>query len=262
MNTSTSRAGFATSSQTPFAGTSFYYYANKSVDTTAPSVLSIGPADGATGVGINVSVRVTFSEAIDPLSVTSDGVTLATPAGPVPVTFVFGPNNTSLRIVPQSPLPANTVITLTLDPLGDAAGNAVSLTTSRFTTGTAADTSAPYIATTNVLYNQSAVPVNSVFVLVFNEPMDVPTVLAQAGSLLYDSGFNVYVAGTFTASPDGRTFTFAPTAPLAVNRLLYFNFAGGLDLAGNPMSGFFLQFSTDFAADTTAPAVVGVNPVD
>ena len=41
-------------------------------DTTAPTVSSISPTDGQTGVSISKNISVTFSEAMDTASVTTN----------------------------------------------------------------------------------------------------------------------------------------------------------------------------------------------
>jgi hypothetical protein len=252
-------AGLHDAQGTPLTFINYYFYVGSATDTTTPAIVSIAPANGFTNVGINASIRVQFNEPINALSVTPASVTLSSPAGPVPVTFVFSTNNTSLRIVPQNPLPPNTVMTLSIDP-SDIAGNELPAVQSRFTTGAAADTTAPSVATASWTYSQ-IVPVNSVFEFVFSEPMDAPTVLAQQATFLTDGRFGGYAAGTLTASADARTFTFTPSSPLAVSRPYSIQLYGGFDLAGNLMSGFTSYVTTDFLSDTVAPAVLQVNPV-
>ena len=66
------------------AGSSFYFYTSGSGDTTSPAVSAIVPSAGSTGVGVNGSIRVVFSEAVNPVSLTSDTVSVSaggTPAG-------------------------------------------------------------------------------------------------------------------------------------------------------------------------------------
>ncbi len=253
-------AGIRDIQGTPIAETSFYFYTGTQRDTIAPSILSIAPANGFTGVGVNATVRVRFSEPINPLSVTPASVTLSTPAGPVPVTFVISDNNTLLRIVPENPLPVTTVITLSIDPY-DVAGNELPAVQSQFTTAAAADTTAPLVVNANWTYLQT-VPVNAVFEIVFNEAMDAQTVLAQRNTFLYDARYGGYVAGTLVASADARTFTFTPSAPLAVNRPYSVQVYGALDLAGNASTGFTSYATTDYLPDTAPPTVADVNPTN
>ena len=50
---------------TPFAGTNFYFYAGTASDATAPTLVSIAPTNGATGIGVNATVRLYISEGIN-----------------------------------------------------------------------------------------------------------------------------------------------------------------------------------------------------
>jgi hypothetical protein len=105
-------------------------------DTAAPTVISTNPADTATGVVINGNIAATFSEAMDPATITGTTVTLNQGATPVPGTV------TSLGSVatfdPTSNLAASTLYTATITTgATDLAGNVFAGTTWSFTTGAA-----------------------------------------------------------------------------------------------------------------------------
>ncbi|MFH1628039.1 MAG: ice-binding family protein [Pseudomonadota bacterium] len=81
-------------------------------DTTAPTVSSTIPADIATDVAINRNITATFSEAMDPLTITTATFTLTQGATPVPgaVTYV----GTTATFNPTSNLAVSTVYTATI----------------------------------------------------------------------------------------------------------------------------------------------------
>lgn len=58
-------------------------------DATAPRVVSSSPADGATGAPLNGAVSVTFSEAMDPASLTASTFELSSGATAVPGTVIY-----------------------------------------------------------------------------------------------------------------------------------------------------------------------------
>jgi uncharacterized delta-60 repeat protein len=60
------------------------------VDTTAPTVLTVAPAEGATGVGLAVNVRATFSEEMDPATIDVTTFTLVKLNGDGTTTAVSG----------------------------------------------------------------------------------------------------------------------------------------------------------------------------
>lgn len=108
------------------------------VDATRPIVVATVPAASAIAVGVNQSVNVTFSEAMDPLSITTGTMTLLGPGG----TTVFGTASYDVasRIAtfnPTSPLAANSGFTATVSTgVKDLAGNALATNfTWTFTTG-------------------------------------------------------------------------------------------------------------------------------
>ncbi len=68
-----------------------------------PAVAVVFPADRATGVPLDEHPRITFSEPMDPGTVTG-AIHLTGPGGPVPVTVVSGGEATEFTIVPDAPL--------------------------------------------------------------------------------------------------------------------------------------------------------------
>lgn len=99
-------------------------------DGDAPTVSGTNPADGATGVALTVEPTVTFSEPMDPASITTGTLQLRDPSGqPVaqaadPVTTDGG---TTWRISPAEDLAENTTYTIWVDGgsggVTDEAGN-------------------------------------------------------------------------------------------------------------------------------------------
>ena len=99
-------------------------------DTTPPTVTSTMPANGATGVAMGATLNVTFSEALDPASVSTDTIGLVGP-GSVAVAGAVSYNAAThtATFTPNSPLAASTGYTATVkggstDPrIKDVAGN-------------------------------------------------------------------------------------------------------------------------------------------
>ena len=74
---------------------------------TVPTVLSNTPFSGATGVALNGSASATFSEAMDPLSLTAATFTLTSGAAAVPVLGTVSYTNLTAMFVPTAPLVGN-----------------------------------------------------------------------------------------------------------------------------------------------------------
>jgi hypothetical protein len=110
-------------------------------DTTAPTVSSISPASGATGVARGTNVLATFSEAMDPSTINTNTFELRGPGGVlVPTAVTYDTTNRRATLNPNSNLAAVATYTATVkggttDPrVKDLAGNA--LATSRVWTFT------------------------------------------------------------------------------------------------------------------------------
>ena len=145
-------------------------------DTTAPTVISTVPARLATGAQLNANLAVTFSEAMNPSTITTatftlkEGITIVPGAvSHVGKIAIFNPNND---------LSANTTYTATIT-IGakDLAGNALANDyVWNFTTGTTADTSAPNVSTTLPVNTATNVAVNENIAVTFSETMNPSTI--------------------------------------------------------------------------------------
>ena len=91
-------------------------------DGTAPTVSSTTPADRATEVALNTSITATFSEAMDPLTISADTFVLFDGTTPVPgvVTYV----GFTATFNPTDNLDPGTTYAATVrDDVTDLAGN-------------------------------------------------------------------------------------------------------------------------------------------
>ena len=99
-------------------------------DTTAPTVTSITPANGAIAVSRTVNVRAVFSEPMDPATIGTSTFELRGPGGaPVPAAVTYEAAIRRATLNPDATLAAQTTYTATVrggaaDPrVKDAAGN-------------------------------------------------------------------------------------------------------------------------------------------
>ena len=106
-----------------FSATVGTYTATYAADTTRPTVTTMSPANGTTGVSQSTTVAATFSEAMDPSTITTSTVALRDPANAVvPATITYSANTAVLA--PTSPLAAATTYTATITTgVKDLSGN-------------------------------------------------------------------------------------------------------------------------------------------
>src|SRR5439155_1407688 len=120
-------------------------------DTTAPTVSAIVPADAGTGVAINQTITVTFSEAMDPATIGTNSFLLTEPGETaVSGTVDYDVASNTATFTPARDLAPNSIYTSTLPSRSrDLAGNALAADLVwSFTTGSLADTTAPTVSTT------------------------------------------------------------------------------------------------------------------
>jgi len=124
---------------TATAAENFGYIDNESTDTTPPTVASTSPADGDTGVSVNVTPVITFSEAVREVDVSTKTVTLTKVTDNSTVTCTVARTDTAgleYTVTPGSALTALSKYFLTVQKgIRDVAGNeSVATTTYDFTT--------------------------------------------------------------------------------------------------------------------------------
>jgi len=105
-------------------------------DTTAPSVSSTDPTDAATSVARNQNITATFSEAVDPATIT--GTTFTLKQGTTAVSGTVTSSGSTATFAPTTNLDASTVYTATITTgVKDLADNALAANKVwTFTTGT------------------------------------------------------------------------------------------------------------------------------
>ncbi len=95
-------------------------------DTTAPTVVSTSPADGATDQLLALTPSATFSEAMDAATLTGASVTLAVDGGAdVSAAVSYDPGTRTVTLTPAAPLAVATTYRATVASAADEAGNAL-----------------------------------------------------------------------------------------------------------------------------------------
>jgi hypothetical protein len=125
----------------PIAADRQFSFTTSSPDTVAPTVIAIAPADHAVDVSLVTPIVVTFSEPIDPATVSDASFAVKVGTTAVQGTLAFQSGNT-VRFIAAQPYPADAVITTQLTTaITDRFGNALatpdgtSSQTFTFTTG-------------------------------------------------------------------------------------------------------------------------------
>jgi uncharacterized protein (TIGR03437 family) len=233
------------------------FTASTILDTTPPTVTSTVPAANAVGVPINSKITATFSEAMDPATITTSSFTLM--QGATPVAGAVSYIGTTATFTPAAPLTLNTSYTATISSgATDLAGNALASDyVWSFAAGAIADTTPPTVISTIPAANAAGVPINSKITATFSEAMDPSTIGASTFTLTLGG---TPVAGAVTYI--GTTATFTPASALATFAIYTATIrTGAEDLAGNALaSNYVWSFTAGVSAETTPPTVISTVP--
>ena len=232
-------------------------------DTTPPTVSSTLPANTAVGVPVNQALSAVFSEAMDPLTVTTGTFTLATTTGGASVAGAASYSGVTATFDPDSDLPVSTGYTATITTgVKDLAGNAKAANKVwTFTTGAAPDTTPPTVISTLPADTAVDVSLNQSLSATFSEAMDPLTITNVSFTLTTTLG-GTPVTGAVSYS--GVTATFNPDADLVASTGYTAMITTGVkDLAGNAKAADKIwNFTTGAAPDTTPPTVDSTDPAD
>ncbi|MDZ7822523.1 MAG: ice-binding family protein [Candidatus Marinimicrobia bacterium] len=226
------------------------------VDTTAPTVTSVTPADGATDVAINTNIGATFSEPMDTATLTATSVTLKQGATAVAGSLSY--SGTTVTFNPTADLAYDTEYTATITVAAtDEAGNALAENMVwSFTSGQTLDTSAPTVSSTIPANAATGVAINSNIRISFSEAMDHATIVAANVTLKQGS---TAVNGTVTYDIPNHVAIFAPAENLVSGTEYTATVTTSVtDLAGNTLAtNKVWSFTTAASGSGPAPVSLG-----
>ena len=214
-----------------------------------PEVVSVNPANGATGVAASQLISATFNVNMAPATINTTTFLLKQGTNPVIGTVAY--SGVTATFTPTVALAANTTYTGTItkgskDPAGNALGEDYIWS---FTTG-----SAPQVISTDPVNLATNVASGKIITATFNRIMDPLSV--NLTTFLLKQG-TTPVAGTVSYS--GVTATFTPTVALSSNAV----FTATINTGAKDASGMRLasDYSWSFTTGTT-PLVISTDPAN
>ncbi len=231
------------------------------VDNTAPFVTSVAPTGNAMDVARNSMIAATFSEAMDPATLTELTFELAVGGTSVPgaVTYV----GLSATFDPTGDLEASTEYTATIRTgATDLAGNGLADDYEwTFTTGAVLDIQPPTVTSTDPAVLDTNVALNASVNATFSEPMSPATITSLTFTLELPDGTDVL--GGVSYDIPTRTAALVPAANLLPNTIYTATVTNGVaDLAGNNMVlDYVWTFTTGAVLDILPPTVTSTDPV-
>jgi len=236
-------------------------------DNTAPTVSSVSPLNGLTGVSRNTSVTAIFNETVNAATVTAGTFQLRDAGNNLVSASVTAISN-QVILTPSSPLSASTVYTATIkggaSGVKDLAGNALANDYSWSFTTEAADIIPPAVSTTSPLNGATGVTVSTIVSAVFNEAMNATTV--NSSTIELRNSLNTLITASVSYNTGTKTVTLTPSVALANSALYTVTIKGGAtgvkDVAGNALVIDYSWSFTTEAADITSPTVSTVSPLN
>ena len=239
-------------------------------DTTPPTITSRTPAPGATGVALSVSPTATFSEAMNPATITSSTFTLQKQGAPSPVAASVSYSATTATLDPTANLDPSSTYTLTVkggaSGVKDVAGNPLAAdVTWTFATGAGgSDTTPPTIVSRTPSPGATGVTRSISPTATFSEALN-PATLTTATFTVQRQGTATPVAAAVSYASTTATAIVDPSANLAASAVYIVTVKGGAsgvkDVAGNPLAADVTwTFTTGTGTDTTRPTITSRTP--
>jgi O-glycosyl hydrolase len=178
-----------------------------------PTVTAVTPASGINGVAITSTATATFSEAMNPASITGSTFTL-TPQGGSAVAAPVSYNASVATLTPSAPLAYNTTYTATITTgVTSSTGTALAANyTWTFTTATAPPPSVTAVTPASL---STTAAISTTVTATFNQTMNSSTITASTFTLTGPG--NTSIQGTVAYNAGTSVATFTPAANLAYN---------------------------------------------
>ncbi|MGW6501889.1 Ig-like domain-containing protein [Nonomuraea angiospora] len=226
-------------------------------DDTAPTVVSVSPSPGASGVSVDAKVSATFSEEVVGASVTLQAADGTAVSG----TIDADASGTKVTFTPSAPLAGGTRYTATITGAQDIWDNVVGDYSWTFTTVSDCppaqdpDTTAPAIRAITPLPEATGVSGGSPVSVTFCEPVNDPV-------LSLEDAAGTAIGGAVTVDQSRTTVTFTPSATLPPGIRYTAEITSAADDVGNVMTAHSWSFTTmsTVPPDTTPPAVTETTP--
>jgi hypothetical protein len=226
-------------------------------DATAPRVMATDPLTGTINLEPSPTIRVVFSEPLDPASVDANSFTAKSAAtgAVIPGTATYVPATNSIQWRPTANIAGETRVVATIaTSVRDTAGNGLQNPYSL--TFTIKETVPPRLLSVTPA-DGSTISMYTNVVLTFSEPMSR---VCCFGMREIGTNNGITAIPSFDETKTIVTLKFVGMKPLTTYRLTFDEAA--LDLVGNRMVDAFAPLTLTFADDFVVPNVVSTSPAN
>jgi hypothetical protein len=228
---------------------------------THASMITMRPGNGASGVTVNLPIVLYYNTPLDPSTVTN-AIEVAQNNVAVPGTITVQDGGYTLVFTPSVPwTPGALVQWWTSGSATDIYYNAsINTNSGYFYVAGSTATLSPAVQVSSPAAYTNPVPLNSIFDLQFNTPLNSATV-NSTNVYLYDaSNGNLQLAATIT-QPQPNEILLVPTSALPANHYIYVQVTTGLQSTTSvPATSTNWYVYTGTTADSTTPLVTSAVP--
>jgi hypothetical protein len=220
-------------------------------DLMPPSLTGSTPMNAATAVPVTTRLSFTFSERMNPASLSVD----ATP-NPGLGAATWSMNDQTVSIAQGADWPTSTNVVVSVDAR-DVAGNPLPTATLTFTTAAPPDMTRPTVASTVPDTMATGVPRGANIEFNFSEPMNRAATEAAFSS-------NPAITCVFTWNTAGTLMSCNPSVDLNASATYTITLGtGARDVANNTLaSAYVFSFGTAAAPDNTRPTITTTAPAN
>ena len=224
-----------------------------------PTVVSVTPQNGATGLGSNANVVLTFSESLNPNTINANNLGILV-NGSAPASG-FGistsQDNRVVSLTLYSLASSSTVTVLATAGITDLYGNPLPYFQSEFYTGPSINSPAPTVVSQRPGNAATGAPTNSSVVLYFSQPMN----LASLTSSIFVSQNGALVSGSLQTSDNAQVVQFIPDNPFLNGALIQvFVSSSATNTSGVNINNYQSSFTVAPDMSTTTPTLTSTNP--
>jgi Ice-binding-like/Bacterial Ig-like domain len=221
---------------------------------TVPTVTSTDPTNVSTGVGVKSTVNATFSEGMNPATLSASSFTLRQGATAILGAVTYA--GLTATFTPAVDLSPNT-FTATISTGARSAANAINMAADYTWTFTTVSGGQPAVTSTDPANSDTGVVLSKQLTANFSRAMDPATITVSTFLLKHGT---TSISGAVSYA--GTTATFIPASLLTANTA----YDATITTAANDLAGLGIaanyKWSFTTGAATTPPAVTVVNPAD
>ena len=229
----------------------YYFTTENELDTTAPTVSSISPTDGAMDIGVGTPIVLSFNESLNAATVNSNNFKLYSEGSIITPSVYRSADSKTITLRGTWPAGKSLSVIVT-DDVQDLSGNAMADYISLFSTAVVDnDNGRPSVSRLYPNSGANNVPSVGSIVMYTSEPMDESTLLEA----FHVAENGVLVEGQITLSASGQAIEFTPDEAFAEGALVHVYLdSTARDDSGNAMN----HYQGQFRMATTA--TIGVRP--